>query len=115
MLSPIYGDGLQQRDWLHVSDHCRAIESVRTKGRIGEVYHIGAEETTRSNLEIAQMIADILGKPHTLLEHVTDRLGHDWRYSLDTTKIKTELGWVPQIDFRIGLEETISWFEGKGY
>lgn len=107
--APIYGDGSQERDWLHVIDHCRAVELIRREGELGEIYHIGAEDP-KKNIAIAREIADILGKPHTLLEHVTDRLGHDIRYCLDTSKLKNSLKWKPSIKFKDGLVETVEWY-----
>lgn len=106
---PIYGDGKQERDWLHVFDHCRAVDVVRLHGRTGEVYHIGAENPI-PNLQMAKKILDLMGKPHSLIQHVTDRLGHDVRYSLDTAKIRTELGWAPTISFDEGLKQTVEWY-----
>lgn len=107
---PVYGDGSQQRDWLHVEDHCLAIEAVRKNGRTGEVYHIGAESPV-SNLEVAATILRLMGKPSHLIRHVTDRPAHDTRYCLDTAKIRTELGWQPKIPFDVGLGKTVVWYE----
>lgn len=106
---PIYGDGKQERDWLHVFDHCRAVDLIRQHGRIGEVYHIGAEHTV-SNLEVAQQILDYMGNSSSYIRHVPDRPGHDVRYSLDTTKIRTQLGWSPSISFTEGLKQTVEWY-----
>ncbi|MEN9406509.1 MAG: hypothetical protein RLZ12_793 [Bacillota bacterium] len=108
---PIYGDGLQERDWLHVEDHCAAIELLRHKGRVGEVYHIGGEQT-RSNLAVAKQIADLLCKSYELLEHVVDRPGHDRRYSLATLKLQKEVGWAPKVPFDEGLKATVEWYKG---
>ncbi|SEN42130.1 dTDP-glucose 4,6-dehydratase [Lihuaxuella thermophila] len=106
---PIYGNGQQERDWIHVIDHCRAVDVVRLHGRAGEVYHIGAENPI-PNLQVAKKILDLMGKPHSLIQHVADRLGHDIRYSLDSSKIRTELGWAPTISFDEGLEQTVQWY-----
>lgn len=106
---PLYGDGLQVRDWIHVADHCRAVEMVLERGKPGTVYNIGAENE-RTNLEVVRMILRILGKPESLIRFVTDRPGHDRRYALAAGKIRRELGWAPQISFERGLEETIAWY-----
>ncbi len=106
---PIYGDGLQVRDWIYVEDHCRAIETVFRQGRPGEVYNIGAE-TEKTNLEVVRMILRILGKPESLIQLVPDRPGHDRRYALDITRIRSELGWEPEIDFGKGLKKTVEWY-----
>ena len=106
---PIYGDGLQVRDWIFVQDHCRALDAVLHRGRAGEVYNIGAGHEW-PNLEIAGHILDRLRKPHSLLTSVQDRPGHDRRYSVDTTKIETELGWKPEVSFARGLADTIDWY-----
>ncbi len=106
---PIYGDGLQVRDWIHVTDHCEAIEQVARHGRAGEVYNIGGQ-TERTNLQVARALLDALGKPASLLRHVPDRPGHDRRYALDCRKIQGELGWQPRVPFAQGLQETIRWY-----
>ena len=106
---PIYGDGMQIRDWLHVKDHCSAIHSVLTKGRIGEVYNIGGNNE-KANLEIVRLILQELGKPENLITYVQDRPGHDRRYAIDNAKITTELGWKPQYTFEQGICETIQWY-----
>ncbi|MCX7625311.1 MAG: dTDP-glucose 4,6-dehydratase [Candidatus Sumerlaeaceae bacterium] len=106
---PVYGDGLQRREWLHVSDHCRGIELVLAKGRVGEVYNIGGVNE-RPNIEVLKLLLQILDKPDSLLCHVEDRPGHDRRYALDATKIRTELGWTPQISFEEGLAATVQWY-----
>lgn len=106
---PLYGNGLQERDWLHVLDHCRGVDLVRKKGKRGEVYHIGGENTV-SNLEVARQILSYLGKPYSMIQHISDRPGHDFRYSLDTRKIQQELGWSPQISWEEGLGQTIRWY-----
>lgn len=106
---PIYGNGQQERDWLHVVDHCKGIDLVRLHGKLGQVYHIGAENTV-PNLEVAKAVLQLMDQPLTMIEHVQDRLGHDARYSLDTTKIRTELGWLPTISFADGIKETVAWY-----
>lgn len=106
---PVYGDGLQRREWLHVSDHCRGIELVLEKGRVGEVYNIGGVNE-KPNIEVLQLLLKILDKPSSLLCHVEDRPGHDRRYAIDSTKIRSELGWEPQISFEEGLAATVQWY-----
>ncbi|MGI8469676.1 MAG: dTDP-glucose 4,6-dehydratase [Pyrinomonadaceae bacterium] len=106
---PIYGDGKNVRDWIFVEDHCRAIWAVYEKGKSGEVYNIGARNE-RDNLEVVTAILDALGKPHSLIKYVTDRLGHDRRYAIDPTKIETEIGWKPQTNWEEGLRKTIEWY-----
>lgn len=106
---PVYGDGLQIRDWLHVSDHCTAIEAVLKHGRAGEVYNIGGHNE-KTNLEIVRSILREVGKPESLITYVPDRLGHDRRYAIDNTKITTELGWQPACSFETGIRETIHWY-----
>ncbi|MBD3318125.1 MAG: dTDP-glucose 4,6-dehydratase [Chitinivibrionales bacterium] len=106
---PVYGDGLYVRDWLYVIDHCRAIEAVLTRGRRGEVYNIGGNNE-RKNIDLVKSILDLLGKPHSLIEHVTDRLGHDRRYAIDPKKITKELGWTPTVKPEEGLELTVRWY-----
>ena len=106
---PVYGDGLQVRDWLHVHDHCRAIEAVLAAGRTGETYNIGGE-CSMQNIEVVRLVLDCCRKPESLVEHVLDRPGHDRRYALDSMKIKSDTGWEPSIDFDSGLRETVQWF-----
>ena len=106
---PVYGDGMQVRDWLHVEDHCRAILTVLEKGKVGEVYNVGGNNE-RANIEIVKMIIAATGKDESLITHVKDRLGHDRRYAIDSTKIQTQLGWKPQIDFESGMKSTIQWY-----
>lgn len=106
---PVYGDGMQIRDWLHVSDHCSAIETVLEKGVRGEVYNIGGNNE-RANIEIVRLILDELNKPESLITYVQDRPGHDRRYAIDNTKITTQLGWEPKYTFRDGMHETIEWY-----
>ena len=106
---PVYGDGLQIRDWLHVNDHCDAIERVLEKGIPGEVYNIGGNNE-KANIEIVKLIIQTLGKSEDLIKYVKDRPGHDRRYAIDNTKITTELGWVPSYTFEEGIRETIEWY-----
>lgn len=106
---PIYGDGMQIRDWLHVADHCSAINTVLLKGREGEVYNIGGNNE-KANIEIVRLILKTLGKSESLIKHVEDRLGHDRRYAIDNTKITAELGWKPVYTFEEGIKETIEWY-----
>ena len=107
---PLYGDGMNVRDWLYVLDHCRAIDMVLHKGKIGEIYNIGGENEI-TNLELTGMILEILNNPTELIKPVEDRLGHDRRYAVDCTKIKKELGWQPQENFQQLLVETINWYK----
>ncbi len=106
---PIYGDGFQVREWLHVSDHCRALEQVLFSGREGEVYNIGAQEE-RTNLSLVKEILSLLGQSEELLTFVADRPGHDRRYALDSRKITAELGWKPEISLETGLKDTVAWY-----
>ena len=106
---PVYGDGLQIRDWLHVSDHCRAIDKVIHKGRSGEIYNIGGDNE-KANIDIVKLIIRYLGKSEALIKYVKDRPGHDRRYAIDSSKIKDELGWEPQYSFESGIVETIEWY-----
>ncbi len=106
---PVYGTGKNVRDWLHVSDNCKGIETVLEKGKNGEVYNIGGENEF-TNLEITQKILAQLNKGSDMIEYVEDRKGHDFRYSLDCSKIKKELGWKPRISFEQGLKDTILWY-----
>lgn len=106
---PVYGDGMQIRDWLHVSDHCSAIATVLEKGRIGEIYNIGGNNE-KANIEIVKLIIGALGKSEELIKYVADRPGHDRRYAIDNTKITTELGWKPKYTFEEGIRETIEWY-----
>ncbi|QUH30224.1 dTDP-glucose 4,6-dehydratase [Vallitalea guaymasensis] len=106
---PVYGNGLNIRDWIHVEDHCAAIDKVLHHGKIGEVYNIGANNE-RNNLFIVRKILDCLDKDESLIEFVDDRLGHDVRYAIDATKIREELGWRPSYKFEEGIEETIRWY-----
>jgi len=106
---PIYGDGLNIRDWLHVIDHCRAVDVVLHDGKPGEVYNIGGNNE-KTNIEIVKTILGILGKSETLIKFVKDRPGHDRRYAIDASKIKRDLGWKPLYTFEKGIEETVTWY-----
>lgn len=109
---PIYGDGKNIRDWIHVNDHIRALDLIIHLGRIGEIYNIGADNE-RTNIEIVEMILEILGKPFSLVKFVKDRPGHDRRYAISAEKIKKELGFKPEIEFKKGLEDTVKWYIEK--
>jgi dTDP-glucose 4,6-dehydratase len=109
---PIYGDGKQQRDWLHVEDNCRGILAVLERGRIGEVYNIGGSHV-EDNLSMAQRLLRLTEKPETLLRYVADRPGHDRRYALDSAKIQTELGWKAEISLEEGVRQTIEWYKSN--
>ena len=106
---PVYGDGMNVRDWLHVKDHCSAIDTVLHKGRIGEVYNIGGNNE-KPNIEIIKLILQNLNKPESLITYVKDRLGHDRRYAIDSGKIQKEFGWKPAYTFERGIAETIQWY-----
>jgi dTDP-glucose 4,6-dehydratase len=106
---PVYGKGENVREWLHISDCARAVFAVLEKGRLGEVYNIGSGQEI-VNIDLVKMILDILGKSHSLIEFVEDRLGHDWRYSLDICKIKKELNWKARVNLDKGLEEVVLWY-----
>jgi dTDP-glucose 4,6-dehydratase len=106
---PLYGNGKNIRDWLHVDDHCRAIHAVLTKGQTGNIYNIGGGEEL-SNIQVTKMIINLMGKSESCIEYVEDRKGHDFRYSVDWKKIKNELEYKPLVKFEIGLQETIDWY-----
>ena len=106
---PVYGDGMQIRDWLYVEDHCAAITTVLEKGVLGEVYNIGGNNE-KANIEIVKLIIGSTGKTEDLIVHVKDRPGHDRRYAIDNTKITTELGWAPAYTFETGMAQTIEWY-----
>jgi dTDP-glucose 4,6-dehydratase len=106
---PVYGDGMQVRDWVHVADNCRALFDVLERGRAGETYHIGGG-SPKPNIEVLHLLLKILDKPLSLLTRVTDRLGHDRRYAVDFSKITADLGWSPEIPFERGLAETVQWY-----
>ncbi|MDD6120032.1 MAG: dTDP-glucose 4,6-dehydratase [Selenomonadaceae bacterium] len=106
---PVYGDGLNVRDWLYVEDHCHAIDLIMRKGKVGEVYNVGGHNE-RANIDVVKTILKQLGKPESLIEHVTDRKGHDRRYAIDPTKIHEELGWEPETKFEDGIRKTVQWY-----
>jgi dTDP-glucose 4,6-dehydratase len=106
---PVYGDGQNVRDWIHVRDHCAGIHAVWKRGRVGEVYNIGGN-CERTNLQLTHALLEALGKPATLIRYVPDRPGHDRRYAIDSGKIERELGWRPSISFEDGLRDTIAWY-----
>jgi len=109
---PIYGDGKQQRDWLHVEDHCRGILAVLERGRIGEVYNIGGRDIVE-NLTLARKVLQWIGKPDSLLSYVTDRPGHDRRYALRCDKMEKDLNWKPEVPLDEGLRKTIDWYKAN--
>ena len=106
---PVYGKGENVRDWLYVEDHCRAIDLIIHKGRVGEVYNVGGHNEMK-NIDIVKLICKELGKPESLITHVADRKGHDMRYAIDPTKIHNELGWLPETKFADGIKKTIKWY-----
>ena len=106
---PVYGKGLNVRDWLYVEDHCKAIDLILHKGRAGEVYNVGGHNE-KQNIEIVKLICKELGKPESLITYVSDRKGHDMRYAIDPAKIHEELGWLPETKFEDGIRKTISWY-----
>ncbi len=106
---PVYGDGLNVRDWLYVEDHCRAIDLIIHKGTVGEVYNVGGHNEMK-NIDIVKLICHTLHKPKSLIQYVTDRKGHDRRYAIDPTKIHDELGWLPETKFADGIQKTIQWY-----
>ena len=106
---PVYGTGENVRDWLHVEDHCVAIDLIIRNGKVGEVYNIGGHNE-RTNLEVVKVILKALDKPESLIKYVTDRPGHDRRYAIDPTKMETELGWKPKYCFETGIAQTIQWY-----
>ncbi len=109
---PVYGDGQQIRDWIHVLDHCRGVEAAWRNGKSGEVYNFGGR-CEKTNLDLTHLLLRLLGKPDTLIQYVADRLGHDRRYAIDCTKAEDELGWKPRVKFDAGLMETIAWYEAN--
>ena len=111
---PVYGDGLQIRDWLYVGDHCAAIDAVIRDGAPGEVYNIGGNNE-KANIEIVRLILSALGKSDDLIQYVQDRPGHDRRYAIDNTKISTKLGWQPSYTFEDGMRKTIGWYLDNKY
>ena len=106
---PVYGEGINVRDWLYVEDHCKAIDLIVRKGAVGEVYNVGGHNEMR-NIDIVKLICKELGKPESLITFVTDRKGHDMRYAIDPSKIHNELGWLPETKFEDGLKKTIQWY-----
>ena len=110
---PVYGDGMQVRDWLYVDDHCRAILTVLRQGREGEIYNIGGNRSL-PNLEVVQRLLAATGKPEGLIQYVTDRPGHDRRYALSSEKLTRQTGWRPLVDFEAGLAQTIDWYRANG-
>ena len=106
---PVYGDGQNVRDWLYVEDHCRAIDLILQKGKVGEIYNVGGHNEMR-NIDIVKLICQALGKPESLIHFVKDRKGHDRRYAIDPTKIYNELGWLPETKFADGIKKTIQWY-----
>lgn len=106
---PVYGDGMQVRDWIHVLDHCTGVEAAWRSGKPGEVYNFGGR-CEKPNLELTHLLLDLLGKPRTLIRYVQDRPGHDRRYAIDCAKAERELGWSPRVPFERGLRETIDWY-----
>jgi len=106
---PVYGDGKNVRDWIYVGDHCRAIWLAYERGREGEAYNIGSRNE-KYNIDVVRSLLDAIGKPHSLITFVTDRLGHDRRYAIDPTKAEIELGWKPQTSWEDGLAATIKWY-----
>lgn len=109
---PVYGTGENIRDWLHVKDHCIAIDKVVREGRIGETYCVGGN-AERTNMQITKKILELMGKGEEMIEYVEDRKGHDKRYAIDFTKIKNELGWEPSVSFEDGIKETVEWFKNN--
>ena len=109
---PVYGDGRQVRDWIHVLDHCRGIDAALRRGRAGEVYNFGGR-SERYNIDVTRAILALCGKPERLIRHVTDRLGHDRRYAVDSAKAEAELGWRPTVSFEEGLASTVEWYRAN--
>src|SRR5688572_26989230 len=107
---PVYGDGLNVRDWIHVDDHCRGMLAALERGRAGAVYNFGGD-AERTNLQVVRRILELLGKGPELIEFVRDRPGHDRRYAVDSSRARAELGWTPRATFERGLEETVAWYQ----
>jgi dTDP-glucose 4,6-dehydratase len=107
---PVYGDGMQIRDWIHVSDHARGVELAWRRGKSGEVYNFGGR-CEKANLHLTELLLELLNKPKSLIKFVADRPGHDRRYAIDCSKAERELGWAPEIPFEKGLKETIEWYK----
>jgi dTDP-glucose 4,6-dehydratase len=110
---PVYGDGMQERDWLFVQDFCRAILDVLERGAVGELYNVSAQNP-RPNLDLIRTILSVLGKNESLIRFVVDRPGHDRRYALDSSKLRTNLGWAPKVSFEQGIRKTIEWYANNG-
>jgi dTDP-glucose 4,6-dehydratase len=108
---PVYGDGLHVRDWIYVEDHCRALDLVLRQGRPGEVYNVGGV-AQKTNLEVVNTLLDVLGADRSLINFVPDRLGHDRRYAIDSSKLQRELGWKPRVEFAEGIARTVEWYRG---
>ena len=106
---PVYGEGLNVRDWLYVDDHCKAIDMIIHSGKVGEIYNVGGHNE-KTNMQVVRTILKAVGKGEELITHVKDRPGHDMRYAIDPTKIKNELGWFPETPFEKGIEMTINWY-----
>jgi len=109
---PLYGDGQHIRDWLHVKDHCQAIDKILHQGTVGDIYNIGGNNE-QTNLAVAKTILQELNKPESLITYVSDRLGHDYRYAIEASKLKTELGWEPEYNFKSGIKKTIQWYQNN--
>lgn len=110
---PVYGDGKNVRDWLYVIDHCRAIDMILSDGRVGEVYNVGGNNE-KTNMEITKFLLEFLGKDESLISFVNDRLAHDRRYAIDSSKLQNELGWKPSVDFEEGIARTFEWYKTHG-
>ena len=108
---PVYGDGSNIRDWIHVSDHCKAIDFILQKGTVGEVYNVGASEEI-PNIQLVKRILDVLGKPYELITHIPDRLGHDLRYAVDSSKVR-RLGWRPEYTIEDTLQGIVEWYRKR--
>ncbi|MDG3007682.1 dTDP-glucose 4,6-dehydratase [Paludisphaera mucosa] len=111
---PVYGDGMQVRDWIHVVDHCRGVDAALRKGKAGEVYNFGGR-SERYNMEVTKAVLKLTGKTEALIKYVTDRPGHDRRYAVDTAKSERELGWTPSVTFEKGLEDTVAWYKANSH
>ena len=112
---PVYGDGMNIRDWLYVTDHCRAIELILQSGKPGEIYNVGGHNERR-NIDVVKLVCEELEKPESLITYVADRKGHDRRYAIDPEKIHSELGWLPEMEFEDGMKRTIRWYaENRGW
>jgi dTDP-glucose 4,6-dehydratase len=109
---PVYGDGMQVRDWLYVDDHCRGVLEVLNQGRAGEIYNLGGNRSL-ANIEVVRKILALTGRPEELIQHVTDRPGHDRRYALSSQKLMSETGWRPETEFETGLRRTIEWYRAN--